>query len=177
MERTQNVPVWPYDNMQAILINLINTCSSMEIAYTSPMHPLHPLLRAHFRTKSSHHPKKYIHPFAWFCGHGLPGTHSLHYQRHTLDTLWQRSIHSHYKALHNHITHKDIVRFKQLFPDAIFHNEDKRATSLRIYCPVTYFQCLTKTFADPLVFRKLEENPNDIIEKTIAEITKQFGKS
>ena len=40
-----------------------------------------------------------------------------------------------------------------------------------------YFQCLTKTFADPLVFRKLEDNPNDIIEKTIAEITKHFGKS
>ena len=40
-----------------------------------------------------------------------------------------------------------------------------------------YFQCLTKTFSDPLVFRKLEDNPNDIIEKTIAEITKQFGKS
>ena len=94
-----------------------------------------------------------------------------------LDVLWQRSIHSHYMALHNHITHKDIVRFKQLFPDAIFHNEDKRATSLRIYCPVIYFQCLTKTFADPLVFRKLDDNPNDIIEKTIAEITKQFGKS
>ena len=82
-----------------------------------------------------------------------------------LDALWQRSIHSHYTALHNHITHKDIVRFKQLFPDAIFHNEDKRATSLRIYCPVIYFQCLTKTFADPLVFRKLEENPNDITSR------------
>jgi hypothetical protein len=40
-----------------------------------------------------------------------------------------------------------------------------------------YFQCLTKTFADPLVFRKLEDSPNYIIEKTIAEITKQFGKS
>ena len=35
-----------------------------------------------------------------------------------------------------------------------------------------YFQCLTTTFADPLVFRKLEESPNDIIEKTIAEINK-----
>ena len=40
-----------------------------------------------------------------------------------------------------------------------------------------YFQCLTKTFADPLVFRKLEDNPSDIIEKTITEITKHFGKS
>ena len=109
---------------------------------------------------------------SWTTRNSLPSLPKTH-----LDALWQRSIHSHYMALHNHITHKDIVRFKQLFPDAIFHNEDKRATSLRIYCPMVYFQCLTKTFADPLVFRKLEDNPNDIIEKTIAEITKQFGKA
>ena len=66
---------------------------------------------------------------------------------------------SHYHTLNNHITHKDISRFKRLFPEAVFHNEDKRATSLRIYCPVLYFQCLTTTFADPLVFRKLEAKP------------------
>ena len=109
---------------------------------------------------------------SWTTRNSLPSLQKTH-----LDALWQRSIHSHYMALHNHIIHKDIVRFKQLFPDAIFHNEDKRATSLRIYCPMVYFQCLTKTFADPLVFRKLDDNPNDIIEKTIAEITKKFGKT
>ena len=109
---------------------------------------------------------------SWTTRNSLPSLPKTH-----LDALWQQSIHSHYTALHNHITHKDIVRFKRLFPDAIFHNEDKRATSLRIYCPVIYFECLTKTFADPLVFRKLEESPSDIIEKTIAEINKQFGKS
>ena len=109
---------------------------------------------------------------SWTTRNSLPSLPKTH-----LDELWQRSIHSHYTSLHNHITHKDITRFKQLFPEAIFHNEDKRATSLRIYCPVIYFQCLTKTFADPLVFRKLEDSPNYIIEKTIAEITKQFGKS
>ena len=109
---------------------------------------------------------------SWTTRNSLPSLPKIH-----LDELWQRSIHSHHTSLHNHITHKDITRFKQLFPEAIFHNEDKRATSLRIYCPVIYFQCRTKTFADPLVFRKLEESPNYIIEKTIAEITKQFGKS
>ena len=108
----------------------------------------------------------------WTTKNSLPSLPKVY-----LDELWQRSIHSHHTSLHHHITHKDITRFKQLFPEAIFHNEDKRATSLRIYCPVIYFQCLTKTFADPLVFRKLEDSPNYIIEKTIAEITKQFGKS
>ena len=108
----------------------------------------------------------------WTTRNSLPSLQKTH-----IDELWHRSIQSHYHTLHNHITHKDIGRFKRLFPEAVFHNEDKRATSLRIYCPVLYFQCLTTTFADPLVFRKLEHSPNDIIEKTIAEINRQFGKA
>jgi len=40
-----------------------------------------------------------------------------------------------------------------------------------------YYQCLTKTFADPMVFRKVEDSPNHIIEKTITDINKQFGKA
>ena len=82
--RTQDVPVWLSDNMHPLLINLINTWFSMETTYTSPMHLLHPSLRVHFRTKSSHHPRKYTHPFARLCSHGLRGTHSLHCQKHTL---------------------------------------------------------------------------------------------
>ena len=141
--------VRPSDNIHFLLTSPINTWSSTETTYASPMHLLHPLLRVHFKTKSFHHPKKYTHPFAQLCRDGLRGTHSLSLPKVHLDALWQRSIHSHHTSLHNHITHKDITRFKQLFPEAIFHNEDKRATSLRIYCPVIYFQCLTKTFADP----------------------------
>ena len=108
----------------------------------------------------------------WTTRNSLPSLPRVH-----LDDLWTRSIQSHHSSLQNYITHKDIARFKQLFPEAIFHNEDKRATSLRIYCPMTYYQCLTKTFADPMVFRKLDDSPNHIIEKTIADINKQFGRA
>ena len=108
----------------------------------------------------------------WTTRNSLPSLPRVH-----LDDLWTRSIQSHHSSLQNHITHKDIVRFKQLFPEAIFHNEDKRATSLRNYCPMIYYQCLTKTFADPMVFRKVEDSPNHIIEKTITDINKQFGKA
>jgi hypothetical protein len=90
--------------------------------------------------------------------------------------LWNRSRQVHNAFLHDHITHKDITRFEQLFPDAVFHNEDKRATSLRIFCPVIYYECLTNTFSDPLVFRKLDACPATITNNTIAEITNQFGK-
>ena len=55
---------------------------------------------------------------SWTTRNSLPSLPKTH-----LDALWHRSIHSHYNALHNHITHKDIVRFKRLFPDAIFHNK------------------------------------------------------
>ena len=95
----------------------------------------------------------------WTRRNSLPSLPKVH-----LDELWHRSIQSHHSSLHNHVTHKDITRFKQLFSEAIFHNEDKRATSLRIFCPMIYYQCLTKTFADPLVFRKVDDGPNHIIE-------------
>ena len=94
-----------------------------------------------------------------------------------LEALWNHSRQVHNACLHDHITHEDVTRFKQLFPDAVFHNEDKRATSLRIFCPLIYYECLTNTFSDPLVFRKLDASPNTIIDDTIAEITKQFGKA
>ena len=107
----------------------------------------------------------------WTSRNSLPSL-----QRTQIDNIWTHSIQQHHASLKNHITHKDISRFKQQFPNAVFHNEDKRATSLLIYCPVIYHQCLSKTFADPLVFRKLEESPNYLIEQTIADINAQFGK-
>ena len=58
-------------------------------------------------------------------------------------------------------------------PDAVFHNEDKRATSLRI-CPCLYYECLSNTFGDPLVFRKVDATPTEIIASTIAEINTKF---
>ena len=59
---------------------------------------------------------------------------SLPSLRHSeLEDLWTRPIQSHQTSLRNHITHTDIIRFKRLFPEAIFHNEDKRALSVLHY--------------------------------------------
>ena len=93
-----------------------------------------------------------------------------------IESLWIPALRQHHATLRNHITHKDITHFKQQFPHAVFHNEDKRATSLRVYCPVLYHRCLSATFADPLVFQKLENDPVELITNTIADIKKQFGK-
>ena len=65
-----------------------------------------------------------------------------------LEDLWTTSWTQHRRQLHNHISHYDITQFTKLFPGAVFHNEDKRATSLRIYCPCLYFECLQNTFSD-----------------------------
>ena len=60
---------------------------------------------------------------------------------------------------------------------SVFHNEDKRATSLRIYCLCIYHECLSNTFGDSQVFRKVDANPSEVINHTITEITKKFGKT
>ena len=39
-----------------------------------------------------------------------------------LEELWTASWTQHTQQLQNHITHRDITRFTQLFPGAVFHN-------------------------------------------------------
>ena len=51
----------------------------------------------------------------------------------------------------NHITRSSIKQLEQLFPGAVFHCEDKHASSLRIFCPCLYHQAIEKTFLDPEV--------------------------
>jgi hypothetical protein len=97
--------------------------------------------------------------------------------RQTLADLWDRSWQRRVALLQDHITHKHNVRFQQLFNNAVFHNEDKRATSLRIYCPCIYYEYLSNTFGDSQVFRKVDANPSEVINHTITEITKTFGKT
>ena len=94
-----------------------------------------------------------------------------------LEDLWHRSWTQHVLQLQHHITHKDISQFVKLFPGAVFHNEDKRATSLRIYCPCLYFECLEATFADPQVFKRLDESPESLIHSMIDRLTRGFRKS
>ena len=89
--------------------------------------------------------------------------------------------------------HRDEIDTTPLFPSKPHHPQGhysiqttipqcripqrgQRATSLRVYCPIIYHGCLSTTFADPLVFKKLEESPNQLIANTIADIKTQFGK-
>ena len=94
-----------------------------------------------------------------------------------IEHLWATTWPQDCRLLSEHITHRDITRFCNTFPGAVFHNEDKRATSLRIYCPCLYFQCLSSIFSDPAVFRRLSTSPTDTINTTIEKIRARFMKT
>jgi len=55
--------------------------------------------------------------------------------------LWQQ----HTQEVTCHITKSSITAFQQLFEGAIFHCEDKQASSLWIYCPFLYYQAIENT--------------------------------
>ena len=109
---------------------------------------------------------------SWTRHHGLPPLP----RRHVL-SLWDSVWPDHVTHLTNHITHKDIKRFRSLFPNAVFHNEDKKASSLRIYCPCHYFTCLTNTFADVQIFQPLSAAPTEIIHLTLIKLNRRYGKA
>lgn len=94
-----------------------------------------------------------------------------------LQELWSTAWPQHTGQISSHITHRDIVKFQTTFPGAVFPNEDKCATSLRIYCPCLCFQCLTAAFSDPAVFRTIPTSPTETIHPTIEKIKKRFLKS
>ena len=55
----------------------------------------------------------------------------------------------HSKHVTCHITKSSINSFQKTFEGAIFHCEDKQASSLRIYCPCLYTKPLKKLFRIP----------------------------
>ena len=107
----------------------------------------------------------------WHKKNGIPAIPTR-----VLEELWTTSWTQHSQHLHDHISHYDITQFGKLFPGAVFHNEDKRATSLRVYCPCLYFECLQNTFSDGKVFQRLEASPESLIQSTLTKLQRRFKK-
>ena len=107
----------------------------------------------------------------WHQRNGIPAIPTRH-----LEDLWTTSWSQHRQQIHNHISHHDITQFTKLFAGAVFHNEDKRATSLRIYCPCLYFECLKNTFSDDNVFKRLKASPDSLIQATLLTLQRRFKK-
>ena len=83
---------------------------------------------------------------------------------------------AHSNRITNHLTAATIQQLQEQFKDCIFHNEDKRASPLRIFCPCQYFQCITKTFSDPAIFSQSHELPPDALKVTIQHLRNKFDK-
>ena len=69
------------------------------------------------------------------------------------------------------------ANFKNSLANCIFHNEDKRASSLRIYCPCQYFECIDKTFLDSAIFARSHESPNDSLHITMQHLKNKFSQA
>ena len=82
----------------------------------------------------------------------------------------------HSRRITNHITAATTRQLQEQFAGCIFHNEDKRASSLRIFCPCQYFQCIEKTFLDSVIFARSPENPGDCLHVTMQYLKNQFAK-
>ena len=86
------------------------------------------------------------------------------------EPLWT----DHQNRISDHLTAATIKQLQERFPDCIFHNEDKRASSLRIYCPCQYFSCINKTFCDTTIFARSIETPDVCLQVTMQHLRNKF---
>ena len=75
------------------------------------------------------------------------------------------------------ITKFSITAFQQTFDGAIFHCEDKQASSLRICCPCLYYQAIDNTFQDPPIFEPVSQDPATIVTSLVGLLQQQHSKS
>ena len=79
---------------------------------------------------------------------------------------------SSWATLTHHSTRTSTKTLEIQFPGAILHCEDKRASSLRIFCPCLYFQAITNTFLDSAVF-----GPDEVVSSLVSTLLRAYGKS
>ena len=87
--------------------------------------------------------------------------------------LWSE----HTQQVTNHITKSSINQLQSTFEGAIFHCEDKHASSLRIYCPCLYYQSIESTFQDLSIFEPLPDEPSSIVTSLVESLHRQHGKA
>ena len=108
----------------------------------------------------------------WCRQNGLPSM-----PKSTIQVLGSELWSSHLSHLTNHITRSSIKQLEQLFPGAVFHCEDKHASSLRIFCPCLYHQAIEKTFLDPEAFAPIPHTPQYITSTLVDHLLHKYGRS
>ena len=107
----------------------------------------------------------------WTKRNGLPSMPAKDIE-HFGNQLWQ----GHHRHITHHITKSSITQLQSTFEEAIFHCEDKQASSLRIYCPCLYYQAISNTFQDPSIFETVDADPSTTVSSLVDTLTRQHGQ-
>ena len=107
-----------------------------------------------FPSKKEYHNQMRLGLRTWTKKNGLPSMPQANISDFC-HHLWSEHI----QQITNHITKSSITQLQSTFDGAIFHCEDKHASSLRIYCPCLYYQSIESTFQDPSIFEQLNHPP------------------
>ena len=83
----------------------------------------------------------------------------------------------HCQYITHHITKSSITQLQSTFEGAVFHCEDKHASSLRIYCPCLYYQSIETTFQDPSIFEALQIDPTTTVTSLVTSLNQKHGKA
>ena len=86
------------------------------------------------------------------------------------DQLWS----THHPLVPTAMSATTIRHVQQRFPGCEFHCEDKKASSLRIFCPCLYHLAIENTFMDKKVLSQIDLHPEECVQAYVEDITKKF---
>ena len=125
-----------------------------------------------FPSKKEYHNQMRLAFKTWTKKNGLPSMPQAN-----ISDLCHHLWSEHTQQITNHITKSSISQLQSTFDGAIFHCEDKHASSLRIYCPCLYYQSIESTFQDPSIFEQLPDEPSSIVSSLVESLHRQHGKA
>ena len=125
-----------------------------------------------FPSKKEYHNQMRLAFKTWTKKNGLPSMPQAN-----ISDLCHHLWSEHTQQITNHITKSSINQLQSTFDGAIFHCEDKHASSLRIYCPCLYYQSIESTFQDPSIFEQLPDEPSSIVSSLVESLHRQHGKA
>ena len=125
-----------------------------------------------FPSKKEYHNQMRLAFKTWTKKNGLPSMPQAN-----ISDLCHHLWSEHTQQITNHITKSSISQLQSTFDGAIFHCEDKHASSLRIYCTCLYYQSIESTFQDPSIFEQLPDEPSSIVSSLVEPLHRQHGKA
>ena len=109
----------------------------------------------------------------WIHREGLPKAWAPLFQTF-LEEQWKHHLFE--LSINPRLSWKTVQHAKQCLSQFLVHCEDHAPHHLMVYCPRAYFQAAWRTWNDPDVFTKLEEEPADTKARLLSSIPKSLSK-